>query len=142
MLGGEDNLHSIRARTAISRTDLSRPLKCAIADRLIGTDTSVFDYGCGRGDDLRHLIAMGYKASGWDPVHWPDNERSRAEIVNLGYVVNVIEDFNERCDVLGQAWELAKDLLIVSARLSVDHRGLRSSRTLAARGKSREKSHC
>ena len=63
MLGGEDNLHSIRARTAISRTDLSRPLKCAIADRLIGTDTSVFDYGCGRGDDLRHLIAMGYKAS-------------------------------------------------------------------------------
>ena len=51
--------------------------------------------------------------------------------MNLGYVVNVIEDFNERCDVLGQAWELAKDLLIVSARLSVDHRGLRSSRTLA-----------
>ena len=47
-------------------------IKCAIDDGLIDTKTAIFDYGCGRGDDIRHLIAMGYKATGWDPVHRPD----------------------------------------------------------------------
>jgi DNA phosphorothioation-associated putative methyltransferase len=37
--------------------------------------------------------------------------------VNLGYVVNVIEDPQERADVLRNAWELAQRLLVVSARL-------------------------
>ena len=131
MLVGDDRLQCIRARTAISRTDLSRPLKCAIDDGLIGTKTAIFDYGCGRGDDIRHLIAMGHKATGWDPVHRPDTKRSRSPVVNLGYVVNVIEDFNERCHVLNRAWELTQDLLIVSARLSFDRRALRKSQTFS-----------
>ena len=119
------------ARTAISRTDLSRPLKCALVDGLIGTESHIFDYGCGRGDDLRHLAAMGYQARGWDPVHRPDGEVSRSSVVNLGYVVNVIEDPGERCAALQQAWALAEDLLIVSARLSLDRRALQNSQPVA-----------
>ena len=115
-----------RARTAIVRTDLSRPLKCAIVDGLISTGTRVLDYGCGRGGDVRSLSAMGLEASGWDPVHRPDGERRRSPVVNLGYVVNVIEDPVERCETLRQAWALAEDILVVSARLAVDRRALRS----------------
>ena len=71
---------------------------------------TVFDYGCGRGDDLRHLRQLGYEADGWDPAHRPNTERRPADIVNLGYVVNVIENQSERATALRSAWELARNL--------------------------------
>lgn len=115
-----------RARTAIGRAELSRPLKCAIGDGLIVSGTRVLDYGCGRGDDLRRLSAMGYTASGWDPVHRAEGELNPSPVVNLGYVVNVIENARERREVLHRAWELTEKLLVVSARLNLDARGLQS----------------
>jgi DNA phosphorothioation-associated putative methyltransferase len=113
-----------RHRTAISRTSLSRPVATAIADGLLRPETSVFDYGCGRGDDIKHLYALGYEATGWDPTHQPLARKNAANIVNLGYVVNVIEEPAERADTLRQAWELAQDLLIVSARMIWESRDL------------------
>ena len=118
----------IRARTAIGRADLSRPFKCAIGDGLVGADTKILDYGCGRGDDLRQLSRMGYSASGWDPVHRADGERIPSAVVNLGNVVNVIENPHERCQVLRRAWDLTEKILVVSARLSLDARGLQGFR--------------
>lgn len=47
-----------RDRTAIKRYDASRPVRLALADGLISAETSVFDYGCGHGDDLRYLKAF------------------------------------------------------------------------------------
>jgi hypothetical protein len=41
-------------------------------------------------------------------------------VVNLGYVINVIEEAAERADVLREAWALTRKVLIVSARLTVD----------------------
>ena len=73
-----------------------------------------------------HLTALGHMASGWDPLHLPDGERRHSSVVNLGYVVNVIEDPRERCETLKQAWSLAERVLIVSARLAPDSRALRS----------------
>jgi DNA phosphorothioation-associated putative methyltransferase len=113
-----------RHRTAMSRISLSRPLATAAADQLLAPGTSIFDYGCGRGDDLRHLLALGYVADGWDPTHRPHAERRPADIVNLGYVVNVIERPGEREQVLRSAWALARQVLIVSARLTWDAREL------------------
>jgi len=113
-----------RHKTAMSRTALSRPLATALADELINPTQSVFDYGCGRGDDIRHLSALGYAASGWDPTHRPHAERRLADVVNLGYVINVIENPTERAEVLKSAWALAQSLLIVSARLVWDARDL------------------
>jgi DNA phosphorothioation-associated putative methyltransferase len=46
--------------------------------------------------------------------------------VNLGYVVNVIEDPVERVTTLRRAWELAQKVLIVSGRLIWDARDLRA----------------
>ena len=61
-----------RHKTAITRSELSRPVKFALADGLLNSETHLFDYGCGYGGDLAHLNAMGVPASGWNPVHRPD----------------------------------------------------------------------
>lgn len=109
-----------RHRTAMTRTMLSRPMQQAFSDGLLDHGTRVFDYGCGRGNDVRILTALGLTASGWDPAHAVDEPLVPSEVVNLGYVVNVIEDPSERADALRRAWRLATSLLVVSARLVWD----------------------
>ena len=112
-----------RYRTALNRSALSRPVRLAVEAGLIEESSSVFDYGCGQGDDLRTLSALGIQSYGWDPIYSPEERRREADVVNLGYVVNVIEDPKERVDILREAWELAKKVLIVSARLTVEIKG-------------------
>jgi DNA phosphorothioation-associated putative methyltransferase len=112
-----------RHKTAIHRPDLSLPVKCAIRDGLIGPDLTVFDFGCGHGHDVDLLSARGFAAQGWDPAFFPDRPRRPADVVNLGYVINVIEDPAERAATLREAWELCRRLLIVSAQVLVPGRG-------------------
>ena len=113
-----------RHKTAISRAELSRPIKVALADGILSPELSIFDYGCGHGDDLRLLANRGIKGCGWDPVHRPGQRRQRASVVNLGYVVNVIEKPTERRDALRGAWDLTEKVLVVSGRLSMEARSL------------------
>lgn len=109
-----------RHKTAIGRSTLSRPIKLALADGVINENTRLFDYGCGRGDDLRILKAMGFKGDGWDPTHRPDAPIEQAPVVNLGYVVNVIENPHERLETLKRAWSLTEQILVVSGRLTAE----------------------
>ncbi|WNG43782.1 DNA phosphorothioation-associated putative methyltransferase [Archangium minus] len=109
-----------RHRTALERTDLSRPVRLALNDSIITQNTRVLDYGCGRGGDIRRLRERGIDCDGWDPAHRPEGPRVPADVVNLGYVVNVIEDIEERAEVLRSAWSLAKQVLVVAARLEVE----------------------
>ena len=111
-----------RHRTAIGRSDLSKPIRMALADSLIPAGASFFDYGCGRGQDCARLAEQGFSVSGWDPYFRPTAVRVPSSVVNIGYVVNVIEDPAERERALLNAWSLTEDLLIVSARLSSDVR--------------------
>lgn len=113
-----------RHKTAMSRSALSRPLATALRDEILRPTDSVFDYGCGRGDDLRHLVALGFSADGWDPTHRPNAVPRESDVVNLGYVVNVIERPDERAATLLRAWNLAREVLIVSSRLSWEARTL------------------
>lgn len=106
-----------RHRTAISRNALSRPVSLALTDGLVPAGATFFDYGCGRGGDLERMSALGYAASGWDPVHRPHGQLRSAYLVNLGYVVNVIEDPRERADALRAAWALTEGVLVVAARM-------------------------
>src|SRR4051794_11706857 len=116
---------SLRARTALARGSLSRPIGLALDDGLIvAGGTTVLDYGCGRGGDVERLGGAGVKCSGWDPHHRPDGTRGPSDLVNLGYVVNVIEDLSEREATLRSAWELARQVLLVSARLESESPGL------------------
>src|SRR5689334_3601074 len=101
-----------RHRTALTRTALSKPIRQALIDGVITPETTVFDYGCGRGSDVRRLCAEGNSATGWDPQHAADTPLTQAQIVNLGYVVNVIERAAERREALVRAWSLAERVLI------------------------------
>ncbi len=108
----------------MTRVALSRPMATAAADGFLQPERTVFDYGCGRGDDIRHLRTLGYTVDGWDPMHRPEAERRPADVVNLGYVLNVIERPSERADTLRAAWDLSRELLVVSTRMTWDARGL------------------
>lgn len=102
----------------MQRYALSRPLALATSSHgLIGPDFTVFDYGCGRGADVRLLRKAGVRANGWDPHFLPGEELRAADCVNLGYVLNVIEDQRERGSTLRKAFELAQRCLIVSVRV-------------------------
>jgi DNA phosphorothioation-associated putative methyltransferase len=113
-----------RHRTAMTRAALSRPVALALADGVLAHGQSVFDYGCGKGDDLRNLAALGYEVDGWDPSHRTESRPRAADVVNLGYVVNVIEDLAERAVVLQRAWNLTQRVLVVAARLRWEARDL------------------
>nr|WP_086939617.1 DNA phosphorothioation-associated putative methyltransferase [Thaumasiovibrio occultus] len=110
-----------RHKTAIVRHELSAPMKTLVKHGYLEGNHSIFDYGCGRGDDLRELEAHGLDALGWDPNFQPDNDKVTSGIVNLGFVLNVIEDQDERLDALLGAWELADKLLVVSVMLANDN---------------------
>ncbi len=111
-----------RHRTAIGRAQLSKPLRLALEADLVSDSGSIMDYGCGRGDDVRRLRRMGYDVAAWDPAYRPEGARRRSELVNLGYVLNVIEAPKERTATLRAAWELAEEALVVSAMVTVDSR--------------------
>ncbi len=106
-----------RDKTALHRSEMSRPVRRAIEDGLITVNRSVFDYGCGYGDDVRFLRTLGYQATGWDPANVANVAKQAADTVNLGYVLNVIEDPKERAGTLLDAWQHSQEVLIVSARL-------------------------
>ena len=107
-------------KTAISRNNFSRPIQLALASNLIPENSSFFDYGCGKGDDIRALKSLGHNVSGWDPTHKPKAKLKNADIVNLGFVVNVIEDPKDRFDAVKKAYSLTNKILIVSSRLTFE----------------------
>ena len=81
-----------RHLTAIDRNKLSAPMQALARHNYLDGNYSVFDYGCGKGDDVRELKAHGLNTFFWDPVYHPEGTKSLADIVNLGYVINVIEE--------------------------------------------------
>lgn len=111
-----------RHRTAMHRTSLSRPIMVALNDAVVREGRAVLDYGCGRGSDVRLLRGLGYDVSGWDPAFMPSTPLAAADVVNLGYVINVIESANERAETLQRAWALTKKVLVVAARLDWEGR--------------------
>lgn len=107
-----------REKTAIVRYELSAPMKALAKVGYLDGQYSIFDYGCGRGDDLRELEAHGLDVLGWDPNFLPDAEVVNADLVNLGFVINVIEERNERAEAIQSAWEITDKLLVISAMLA------------------------
>jgi len=106
-----------RHKTALKRDKLSVPLFLIAQRGYLDGDYSILDYGCGKGDDLRELEEHGIECIGWDPVYRPEVEVESCDIVNLGYVINVIEEKVEREDTLKNAYSYCDKFIIVSAML-------------------------
>ena len=107
-----------RHKTAISRYVFSAPMQALGRYGYLDGSRTVFDYGCGRGDDLRILEKNGVRASGWDPYFRPNVPKMESDIVNLGYVLNTIENPTERAQVLQDAFSLARCLMSVAVMTS------------------------
>jgi DNA phosphorothioation-associated putative methyltransferase len=107
-----------RHLTALVRYGFSAPVQALARYGLITPSIEVFDYGCGRGDDVRGLAANGIAAYGWDPYYAPDGTKREADVVNLGFVINVIEDLGERIEALQGAYSFTKRVLAVAAMLA------------------------
>ena len=108
-----------RHKAAISRNDFSKPVRLAIEAGLLHQGTAFFDYGCGQGGDIDRITKLGYECSGWDPHYCPDVPLAEADVVNLGYIINVIESPAERREVLAKAWALAQQVLIIAAQVLI-----------------------
>lgn len=106
-----------RHKAAFRRSRLSSPMSLAIEKGIIMPDTSVFDYGTGKGDCVNLLNQMGISASGYDPYWHPNNKIESADVVTLCYVLGVIESPLERDEVLKRAWSLATSCLIVACQV-------------------------
>jgi DNA phosphorothioation-associated putative methyltransferase len=106
-----------RHLTALARSALSAPMHLLIRNRLLTSEVTVFDYGCGRGDDISLLTQEGYRAAGWDPHFAPAQPLFEADVVNLGFVINVIEDPVERVEAISKAFALTRGVLAASVML-------------------------
>ena len=106
-----------RHKTAIKRSSFSAPIKCMLRDGLLENSKTLLDYGCGHGRDLELLESMEIDCNGWDPKYRPDGDKRSADIVNLSYVINVIEDLEEREQTVRESWGLCKELFTVAAQI-------------------------
>lgn len=113
-LSGEVERH----KTAIDRNQLSQPMQALARHNYLNGEFSVLDYGCGKGDDVRELEAHGIDVTGWDPIHRPDKKIENKDLVNLGFVLNVIEDRAERAETLSKAWGYADKILVVAVMVA------------------------
>ncbi len=113
----DDENTIFRHKTALSRSGLSAPVQCLLRHELLSKSQPFFDYGCGRGDDIQNLSDHGFNAKGWDPYYAQNNAQFNAEVVNLGFVINVIEDYDQRIEALKNAYRLADKVLSVAVML-------------------------
>lgn len=107
-----------RHRTAISRSRLSAPMQSLARWGYFDGSLTVLDYGCGRGDDVSALAGAGIDVIGWDPHFAPEAPLIESDVVNLGFVLNVIESASERADALTSAYRLTRRVLSVAVMLN------------------------
>jgi DNA phosphorothioation-associated putative methyltransferase len=107
-----------RHKTALTRYELSKPVKTLLEYGVLRPARTFFDYSCGQGSDIRGLQALGHTADGWDPVFRPEAPKQEVDIVNFGFVLNVIEDTAERLETLVNAYRHTRRVLTVSALIN------------------------
>ena len=88
--------------TAIARRKPSAPVAALFKDNALRG--RILDYGCGRGSDVAYLNAHRIECSpvveGFDPHFSPSMPQGKFDTILCTYVLNVIEDYEERRRVL------------------------------------------
>lgn len=116
---------SRRWRTAIGRGNrLSHPMRKALEINIITPDTSVLDFGCGRGSDVALLRERGINAVGYDAYYNNDIALLQpTEVVSCIYVLNTIERNWEIPEVIQFCWDLTQKTLVLAIRAGDDTGG-------------------
>jgi hypothetical protein len=83
LTGGNGGVVVHRHKTALTRYELSKPVKSLLEYGLLRPGTTFLDYGCGQGADFRGLQGLGHKADGWDPMFRYEAAKRVADLVNL-----------------------------------------------------------
>jgi len=115
ILTNAEDLTIPRHKAALKRSELSLPMAATIDGGILLPHHTHLDYGCGRGDDVRFLRAMGFRSRGYDPYYFPRTPKRAADVVTLIYVLSTIEIPTVRCEALISAYHLTRQTLVVSA---------------------------
>ena len=103
-----------REKTAITRNKLSRPMKKLYDDGKFDGKT-VLDYGAGKGFDVEYLKDNGVNIDGFEPFasdKYREIPKEHYDVVTCNYVLNVIEDPQERLEVIEKMKALGDEVYI------------------------------
>ncbi|WP_041430360.1 hypothetical protein [Synechococcus sp. PCC 7502] len=114
--------------SALRRNQLSRPIKQAIAKKIILPSDTIFDYGCGFGGDVERLRILGYKANGFDPYYARHNPLIYSDIVTNLFVIDVIENESDRIAVIKKCWMLCRKIFLLAVRMDGEIRSQTTGR--------------
>ena len=117
--------------TAIKRNKPSSVARLLFSSGIIEENRvkSIFDFGCGHGDDVRFYREQGLRSEGYDPhpdFGWfPPEQVEQFDMVTLTFVLNVISDAEERLHVIDTAQSILKDggIILISTRTSREIEG-------------------
>jgi DNA phosphorothioation-associated putative methyltransferase len=121
--------------TAINRKELSMPMRTIIKNKIIKKGDLILDFGCGRSDDVKFLQRqLKHRAYGYDPnlpddlTHFLVNDISKLpyrsfDIVTCIYVLNVVENEEERKEIVKQLLSLSKNKIIIAIRADKNIKG-------------------
>jgi len=103
------------------RKKASRPILDLLASGEIHKGSSILDFGCGRGEDVKHLRKLGYKAKGYDPhkaFGYSRLPKGHYGVVAMTYVINVIPKMIDRVDTIWEALSKVEHggLLFIASR--------------------------
>jgi DNA phosphorothioation-associated putative methyltransferase len=119
-----------REKTAIARTEPSAPAKWAYENGFFGElvpdeEPFIYDWGCGKGKDAEWLQDLGYTVAAYDPNHFPCNVPEDflfgpVDVILCNYVLNIINDPEEREALLQQIADTGVKTIIISVRSDID----------------------
>ena len=102
--------------TALTRTNLSVPMRELINLCIFDLDSKCIDIGCGKGQDVAFLKYLGIDMVGYDRYNerFKDDKllESTYDIVTCNYVFNVIYDLQEHKELLNNIKLLGNNIYI------------------------------
>ena len=106
-----------RGNTAISRQSMSRPM-VKLQKQGYFDNKRVLDYGCGKGFDVETLKAQGFDITGYEPFasdKYLQVPSGRFDIITNNYVLNVIENVEERKELIEKMKKMS-DFVVITVR--------------------------
>lgn len=117
-------LEETSGNTALDRKGPSAPALAWHNAGYVGKGKSVFDWGMGKGADMRFYNDKGAEAQGYDLNHQPNKPQGMADVVTSTYVANVLRPPARQSHLI-EAYQRAKDKLLVSVRNEVGGKVIR-----------------